>query len=162
MTNLDSTKQKGPSPPCTPEQQQWGTLMEDQNPNRQSPEGETTGGPERVGPRPQHPRGPFGFVPVSQSPHAQPWTPQTPPSPIHELLPRLVFQGSGGRQKGPMLRMRTPADGDEGNRGIPAEPEKGKGGTTPQMDALGWFVRLGDEDPRGWLNLRKDCRGKDT
>ena len=60
-----------------------------------------------------------------------------------------------------MLRKRTPADGDEGNRGIPAEPEKGKGGTTPQMEALGWFVRLGDEDPRGWLNLRKDCRGKD-
>ena len=20
---------------------------------------------------------------------------------------------------------------------------------------------MGDEDPRGWLNLRKDCRGKD-
>ena len=77
------------------------------------------------------------------------WTPQTPSSPIHKLLPRLVFQGSGGRQKGPRLRMRTPADGDGGNRGIPAEPEKGKGGTTPQMEALGWFVRLGDEDPRG-------------
>ena len=30
------------------------------------------------------------------------------------------------------------------------------------MKALGRFVNLGDEDPRGWLNLRKDCRGKDT
>lgn len=30
------------------------------------------------------------------------------------------------------------------------------------MKALGRFVNLGDEDPRGWLNLRKGCRGKDT
>lgn len=29
------------------------------------------------------------------------------------------------------------------------------------MEALERFLRFGDEDPRGWLNLRKDCRGKD-
>lgn len=95
---------KGTLAPRTPEQQQWGTLMKGQNPNCQSPVGETTGAPERVGPRPQHPRGPFGFVPASQESSCPAWTPQTPPSPIHELLARLVFQGSGGRQKGPTLR----------------------------------------------------------
>lgn len=95
-------------------------------PERQQPEsaGRRLGGPERVGPRPWDPAA-LSLLLRVLTPSLDPLG--HPPSPA--ALASLLLQGFGGRQKGPKLRTGTSphGDGEEGGRGIPAEPRRGKG-----------------------------------
>lgn len=134
---------KGTLAPRTPEQQQWGTLMKGQNPNCQSLAGETTGGPERVGPRPQHPRGPFGFVPASQSPHAQPGRLRHLPPQFTSCWPGWFFRGLAGDRRAPRSERGLSQMEMGGTGESQLSPRRGREAPLPRWKRWGGSYVLG-------------------
>lgn len=81
---------------------------------------------------------PPAFVPTSQSPNTQPGHLRRPPT-SSRAGGQAGFSGVWPEAEGPHTQNEDSPRWRWGERGIPAEPERGRGGT-PQMKALGRFV----------------------